>query len=40
PIFISNIKVVDKNVGIGKGYSKKEAEQNAAEQALLAVGIM
>lgn len=40
PIFISRVKVVDKNIGTGKGFSKKEAEQNAAEQALLAVGIM
>ena len=34
PQFISYIKIVDQVIGKGIGYSKKEAEQNAAEEAL------
>jgi len=34
PVFISHLIVVDEIVGRGSGYSKKEAEQNAARQAL------
>ena len=34
PVFISHLIVVDEIIGRGSGYSKKEAEQNAARQAL------
>lgn len=34
PVFISHLLIADKIIGIGSGSSKKEAEQNAAEQAL------
>lgn len=34
PVFISHLLIFDKIVGMGSGYSKKEAEQNAAKQAL------
>jgi len=34
PIFVSHIKILDKVLGEGTGNSKKEAEQNAAENAL------
>jgi ribonuclease-3 len=37
PIFISRIIVADKILGQGKGSSKKEAEQNAAEQAFKSI---
>jgi ribonuclease III len=37
PIFISRILVTDQLMGEGKGSSKKEAEQNAAEQAFNAI---
>jgi len=33
PVFIANIKVGDTTLGSGQGKSKKEAEQNASEQA-------
>lgn len=33
-IFVSQIKVADKVIGVGEGKSKKEAEQNAAKAAL------
>jgi len=33
-LFVSQVKTSDKVMGIGKGRSKKEAEQNAAKQAL------
>jgi ribonuclease-3 len=34
PVFISHLIVVDEIIGRGSGNSKKEAEQNAARQAL------
>ncbi len=34
PVFVSHLLIIDEIVGIGMGYSKKEAEQNAARQAL------
>jgi ribonuclease III len=34
PVFISHLMVVDEVIGRGSGNSKKEAEQNAARQAL------
>lgn len=34
PVFISHLIVVDEIIGRGSGFSKKEAEQNAARQAL------
>jgi ribonuclease III len=40
PIFISRIFVTDQLMGEGKGTSKKEAEQNAAEQAFSAISII
>ncbi|MCX7921820.1 MAG: ribonuclease III [Clostridia bacterium] len=33
-VFVSQVKISDKVMGIGKGKSKKEAEQNAAKTAL------
>jgi len=33
PVFVATIRINDQNVGVGNGKSKKEAEQNAAEQA-------
>jgi ribonuclease-3 len=32
--FYTNVKIDDKLMGEGSGYSKKESEQNAAKQAL------
>ncbi len=40
PIFISRILVTDQLKGEGKGSSKKEAEQNAAEQAFSAISLV
>jgi ribonuclease-3 len=37
PVFITHLIVVDDIVGRGSGSSKKESEQNAARQALLAI---
>ena len=37
PVFISHLLIFDKIVGMGSGNSKKEAEQNAARQALLSI---
>lgn len=34
PVFISHLLVADKIIGMGSGTSKKEAEQNAAQQAI------
>jgi ribonuclease III len=34
PVFISHLLIGDKIIGLGSGTSKKEAEQNAAKQAL------
>ena len=34
PLYTTQLMLEDKEVGTGKGHSKKEAEQNAAEQAL------
>lgn len=34
PVFVSHLLMIDEIIGIGLGYSKKEAEQNAAKQAL------
>ncbi len=34
PVFISHLLIFDKIIGVGHGFSKKEAEQNAAKQAL------
>ncbi|MGM0532108.1 MAG: ribonuclease III [Bacteroidota bacterium] len=33
PVFVSNVKVDDKILGSGKGFSKKEAQQKAAKEA-------
>jgi len=38
PVFVSNLIVLDKVIGTGKGNSKKEAEQKAAKQALSIIG--
>lgn len=35
PFFVSHLLIRDEIVGVGSGTSKKEAEQNAAQQALL-----
>jgi ribonuclease-3 len=40
PIFISRVMVSNQLIGQGKGSSKKEAEQNAAEQAFNAIKII
>lgn len=37
PVFISHLLIFDKIVGMGTGGSKKEAEQNAARQALQSI---
>lgn len=37
PVFISHLLIFDKIAGIGSGGSKKEAEQNAAKQALQSI---
>jgi ribonuclease-3 len=37
PVFVSHLLIFDKIVGMGTGGSKKEAEQNAARQALQSV---
>jgi ribonuclease-3 len=34
PLYTTQLMLDDQEVGTGKGHSKKEAEQNAAEQAL------
>lgn len=39
PIFISHLLVFDDIVGMGIGKSKKEAEQNAAKQAIQMIGL-
>jgi ribonuclease-3 len=39
PIFVSHLLVYDEIMGMGSGKSKKEAEQNAAKQALRTIGI-
>ncbi|MGD2033486.1 MAG: ribonuclease III [Bacteroidales bacterium] len=39
PVFISHLLVFDDIVGMGIGKSKKEAEQNAAKQAIQMIGI-
>ena len=38
PVFVSHILIFDHIAGIGSGSSKKEAEQNAAQQALEYIG--
>lgn len=38
PIFVSHILIFDHIAGVGSGSSKKEAEQNAAQQALEYIG--
>ncbi|MCK4701582.1 MAG: ribonuclease III, partial [Bacteroidales bacterium] len=37
PLFISTLTIENRKAGSGKGMSKKEAEQNAAEQALICI---
>jgi len=37
PVFISNAFIDDETIGEGRGYSKKEAQQNAARTALVQV---
>jgi ribonuclease III len=37
PIFVSSVIILERNCGTGVGNSKKEAEQNAAQQALIYV---
>ena len=39
PVFISHLLIFDEIVGMGMGKSKKEAEQNAARQAIQMIGI-
>ena len=39
PVFISHLLVFDDIVGMGMGKSKKEAEQNAARQAIQKIGL-
>lgn len=39
PVFISHLLIADKIIGLGSGTSKKEAEQNAAKQALSKIDI-
>jgi ribonuclease-3 len=39
PVFISHLLVFDDIVGMGLGKSKKEAEQNAAKQAIQMIGL-
>jgi len=39
PVFISHLLIFDEIVGMGMGKSKKEAEQNAARQAIQIIGI-
>jgi ribonuclease III len=39
PVFISHLLIFDDIVGMGMGKSKKEAEQNAARQAIHMIGI-
>ncbi|MBN1596715.1 MAG: ribonuclease III [Bacteroidales bacterium] len=39
PVFISHLLVFDDIVGMGLGKSKKEAEQNAARQAIQIIGL-
>ncbi|MBN2523095.1 MAG: ribonuclease III [Bacteroidales bacterium] len=39
PVFISHLLVFDDIVGMGIGKSKKEAEQNAAKQAIQMIGL-
>ena len=39
PVFISHLLVFDDIVGMGLGKSKKEAEQNAARQAIQMIGL-
>lgn len=34
PLFVSHLLIADKIVGVGSGSSKKESEQNAAQQAI------
>jgi ribonuclease-3 len=39
PAFVSHLLIFDDIVGMGMGKSKKEAEQNAARQAIQMIGI-
>lgn len=39
PQFVSHLLIADKIIGLGSGTSKKEAEQNAARQALIKIEI-
>lgn len=39
PVFVSHLLISDEIIGLGSGTSKKEAEQNAAKQALAKIDI-
>ena len=39
PMFIAHVMLEEKSLGKGKGFSKKEAEQNAAQEAILHVNL-
>jgi ribonuclease-3 len=34
------VKILEESIGLGEGFSKKEAEKNAAEDALKKIGVL